>query len=78
VEQSPGVYETREVRVGAEAGGRLQLLSGLLAGERVVARANFVLDAESRLMETMMGMPGMPGMEGMDMGGMEMNGHHHH
>jgi hypothetical protein len=30
-------------------------------GERVVARANFVLDAESRLMESMPGMD-MPGM----------------
>jgi membrane fusion protein, copper/silver efflux system len=64
VEQQPGVYETREVRLGAGAGANVQILSGLLAGERVVARANFILDAESRLMETMMGQPGMPGMEG--------------
>jgi membrane fusion protein, copper/silver efflux system len=74
VEQSPGTYETREVRVGSEAGIDVQILSGLLAGERVVSRANFILDAESRLMETMMGQPGMPGTEGMDMGGMEMEG----
>jgi membrane fusion protein, copper/silver efflux system len=71
VQQAPGVFETREVRVGSEAGARVQVLSGLLAGEEVVARANFIVDAESRLMETMMGMPGMPGMEGMDMGGAE-------
>lgn len=82
VQQSPGVYETREVQVGAAANGRVQILAGLLAGDRVVARANFILDAESRLMETMMGQPGMPGMEGMDMemdmdmdpGGMDMPG----
>jgi membrane fusion protein, copper/silver efflux system len=67
VEQGPGVYETRQVCVGAQAGGSMQILSGLLAGERVVARANFILDAESRLMETMTGMPDMPGMEGMEM-----------
>jgi membrane fusion protein, copper/silver efflux system len=66
VEQGPGVYETREVRVGETTNGHVQVLSGLLAGERVVARANFILDAESRLMETMMGQPGMPGMD-MDM-----------
>jgi len=42
VEDSPGVYRMREVQVGGE---------GLLAGERVVARANFLLDAESRLMD---------------------------
>jgi membrane fusion protein, copper/silver efflux system len=63
VEQGPGVYETRDVRVGETTNGRVQILSGLLAGERVVARANFILDAESRLMETMMGQPGMPGMD---------------
>jgi membrane fusion protein, copper/silver efflux system len=59
VEQGPGLFETRDVHVGTDAGGRLQILSGLLAGERVVSRANFILDAESRLMETMMGMPEM-------------------
>lgn len=75
VERSPGVYETRAVRVGEESGGRVQILSGLSAGERVVARANFILDAESRLMETMSGQPGMPGMEGgPDMEGMDMDG----
>ncbi|HEV2130431.1 MAG TPA: efflux RND transporter periplasmic adaptor subunit, partial [Longimicrobiaceae bacterium] len=63
VEQGPGAYELREVRVGSEVNGNVQIVSGLLAGERVVARANFLLDAESRLMETMMGQPGMPGME---------------
>ena len=76
VELEPGVYETREVRAGAATNGHVQILSGLLAGERVVARANFILDAESRLMETMMGQPGMPGMDDMDMdaGGMDMPG----
>lgn len=63
VETGPGAYEIREVRIGADADGKTQVLSGLLAGERVVARANFILDAESRLMETMMGQPGMPGMD---------------
>jgi membrane fusion protein, copper/silver efflux system len=49
VEEVPGVYRTREVRVGADAGPRTQILSGLIAGERVVTRANFLLDSESRL-----------------------------
>lgn len=67
-----GRYETRSVEVGAEAGDRVQIRSGLDAGERVVARSGFLLDAESRLMEAMMGQPGMPGMD-MDMPGMEMD-----
>jgi membrane fusion protein, copper/silver efflux system len=59
VEELPGVYRAREVQVGSDAGGRTEILSGLLAGERVVARANFLLDAETRLRESMGAMPGM-------------------
>jgi membrane fusion protein, copper/silver efflux system len=54
VEDAPGVYRVREVQVGGDDAGRTQILSGLLAGERVVARANFLLDAESRLMDGLM------------------------
>jgi membrane fusion protein, copper/silver efflux system len=61
VETAPGVFEPRNVRTGAETDGRVQILSGLLAGERVVARANFLLDAESRLMENMGGVGDIPG-----------------
>lgn len=59
VEEAPGIYRMREVTVGADAGGRTQILAGLIAGERVVNRANFLLDSESRLMESMGPMPGM-------------------
>jgi membrane fusion protein, copper/silver efflux system len=59
VEEGPGVYRARQVLVGAEMGGRTQILSGLRAGERVVKRANFLLDSESRLMESLGAMPGM-------------------
>ncbi len=63
-----GALAPREVTVGSRAGDRLQLLAGVVAGERVVASANFLVDAESRL-TTGAGMPGMPGMP--DMPGME-------
>jgi membrane fusion protein, copper/silver efflux system len=59
VEEGPGLYRVREVTAGTESGGRTQILSGLIAGERVVSRANFLLDSESRLMESMGPMPGM-------------------
>lgn len=59
VEESPGVYRMREVTIGEDAGGQTQILSGLIAGERVVSRANFLLDSESRLTESMGDMPGM-------------------
>jgi membrane fusion protein, copper/silver efflux system len=51
VEEHPGHYVMREVTVGVDAGGHTQILSGILVGDRVVARANFILDAESRLMD---------------------------
>lgn len=61
VELGPGTYEVRDVQVGTTVGDRTQILEGVLAGEPVVARAGFILDAESRLMEEMGGhdMPGM-------------------
>ena len=59
IDEGGGVYRARRVEVGADAGGRTQVLSGLAAGERVVKRANFLLDSESRLMESLGTMPGM-------------------
>ena len=57
-----GALEPREVVVGARAGGRLQVLRGVAEGERIVAAANFLVDAESRLTSGagVAGMPGMP------------------
>jgi membrane fusion protein, copper/silver efflux system len=56
-----GALEPREVTLGARAGERIQVLSGVVDGERVVASANFLVDAESRL-RSGAGMAGMPGM----------------
>jgi membrane fusion protein, copper/silver efflux system len=53
VEEAPGLYRAREVRIGSDAGGTTAILSGLRAGERVVSRANFLLDSESRLRESL-------------------------
>jgi Cu(I)/Ag(I) efflux system membrane fusion protein len=57
-----GTLQPRRVTVGARAGDRLVIRSGLEPGERVVASANFLIDAESRL-TTGSGMAGMPGMD---------------
>ena len=56
-----GRLEPREVTLGAPADQRVQVLTGLDQGERIVASANFLVDAESRL-ATGAGMAGMPGM----------------
>ena len=55
-----GALTPREVVLGARAGQRFQVLSGLAGGERIVASANFLVDAESRLATgTGTAMPGM-------------------
>lgn len=58
-----GALAPREVVLGPRAGARFQVLSGLAVGERIVASANFLVDAESRL-ATGAG----TAMPGMDMG----------
>ena len=42
-------FEPREVKVGYRSGGLIQIISGVRAGEKVVVRANFLLDSESRV-----------------------------
>lgn len=43
------MYEPRIVTVGARMGDRIEILSGLAEGERVVSAGVFLLDSESRL-----------------------------
>jgi Cu(I)/Ag(I) efflux system membrane fusion protein len=56
-----GALEPREVVLGGRAGDRFQINTGLAPGERIVASANFLVDAESRLTSgaRMSNMPGM-------------------
>lgn len=49
VDLGEGRIEPREVRVGREADGYYELLSGAREGERVVTTANFLIDSESKL-----------------------------
>ena len=63
VDRGSGVFEPRQVKVGARTGDHAVILGGLHAGERVVTRANFLIDSESNLRESMAGMAGMPGMK---------------
>ncbi|MFN3842523.1 MAG: efflux RND transporter periplasmic adaptor subunit [Rehaibacterium terrae] len=51
-----GRFEPREVRAGRRAEGRIEILDGLRAGERVVTRANFLIDAESNLRAAIAGL----------------------
>ncbi len=58
VQDRDGMLQPRDVVVGARAGDRVQILQGLVEGETVVASANFLVDAESRLGVTGGAMPG--------------------
>jgi Cu(I)/Ag(I) efflux system membrane fusion protein len=49
VRQSDGMLYDREITLGARAGASVHVLDGLAEGEVIVASANFLVDAESRL-----------------------------
>jgi Cu(I)/Ag(I) efflux system membrane fusion protein len=44
-----GKFQPREVQLGDSSGDEVEVAKGLEAGERVVTRANFLVDSESRL-----------------------------
>jgi Cu(I)/Ag(I) efflux system membrane fusion protein len=50
-------FEPRVVRTGLSREGRVQLLSGVAAGDRVVTRGSFMLDSESRLQASLAAAP---------------------
>jgi RND family efflux transporter MFP subunit len=49
VDRGNGAFESRDVKIGSQTGGRVEILSGLSAGERIVTSGNFLLDSESQL-----------------------------
>ncbi|HZO99578.1 MAG TPA: efflux RND transporter periplasmic adaptor subunit [Terriglobia bacterium] len=63
VDRGNGYFEPRTVKLGEYSGSFATIQNGLRAGEKVVTRANFLIDSESNLREAMAGMTGMPGME---------------
>jgi Cu(I)/Ag(I) efflux system membrane fusion protein len=60
VERSAGVFEPREVVTGRRAGGRVEIVKGLLHGERVVVAGTFVVDAERRVRGGATGVQALP------------------
>jgi Cu(I)/Ag(I) efflux system membrane fusion protein len=53
-----GKFQPREVRVGPTGDDTVEVVSGLSAGDRVVTRANFLVDSESRLRASLAAMGG--------------------
>jgi Cu(I)/Ag(I) efflux system membrane fusion protein len=58
VETGAGTFEPREVKVGVRGEGKAQVLAGVREGEKVVVKANFLLDSESRLRAALTKMTG--------------------
>jgi len=49
VEKGEGAFEPREVELGLRAGGAVEVLRGIKAGEKVASSANFLIDSEAQL-----------------------------
>ena len=49
VEGEEGVFEPREVETGWRFGGRVEIVKGLTAGDRLAVSGAFLLDSESRM-----------------------------
>ena len=56
VERGEGLFEPREVETGWRFEDRVQVVKGLVVGERIVASGNFLIGSESRLKEAAAGM----------------------
>ncbi|MBZ5617388.1 MAG: efflux RND transporter periplasmic adaptor subunit [Acidobacteriia bacterium] len=65
IDRGDGYFEPRQVKTGEREGDRIQILSGLNGGERVVTSGNFLIDSESQMKAAASGMGGMAGMPGM-------------
>lgn len=85
VQREPGKFEPRNVVVGVEADGLVQIVEGVQVGEEVVTSGQFLIDSESKLQEATAKMmevlnqsktsssSDMKGMEMDDMEPMQMN-----
>jgi membrane fusion protein, copper/silver efflux system len=58
VDRGKGFFEPRQVKTGEHEGDRIEILSGLNEGERVVTSGNFLIDSESQLKAAAFGMEG--------------------
>ena len=49
IEVGEGRFKPQSVKLGRRGGGQVEILEGLVEGDRIVTRANFLIDAESNL-----------------------------
>jgi Cu(I)/Ag(I) efflux system membrane fusion protein len=61
VDRGNGIFEPRPVETGTSLGERVEILRGLMPGEKIVVSGNFLLDSEARLQEAAAGSTGKSG-----------------
>ncbi len=49
VDKGNGVFEPRKVETGWRAGGQVEIVKGLMVGEKIVVSGTFLIDSESRM-----------------------------
>ncbi|HSL18633.1 MAG TPA: efflux RND transporter periplasmic adaptor subunit [Methylomirabilota bacterium] len=72
-----GRFAPREVTLGREGEGYIQVLEGIEAGERIVTSAQFLIDSESNLREAIRKMAPAGRTDDADTGGDPAAGHQH-
>ena len=78
VQREAGKFEPREVVLGLQTDGQVQVVSGIKAGERVVTSSQFLIDSESKLKEATAKMLDVSKPQQSPAPGMEMEGMHQH
>ncbi|WP_082365465.1 efflux RND transporter periplasmic adaptor subunit [Bosea vaviloviae] len=56
IDKGEGRFEPRKVKIGRRGSGRVELLEGITAEDKVVVSANFLIDAESNLKAALQGL----------------------
>jgi membrane fusion protein, copper/silver efflux system len=63
VETQPGMFQPRDVQVGARIDDKVQIVSGLSEGDKVAATGAYLIDSESQLKGGSGAQESMPGMK---------------
>ncbi|HXY53487.1 MAG TPA: efflux RND transporter periplasmic adaptor subunit [Nitrospirota bacterium] len=59
IDRGHGFFEPREVETGWRFGNRVEIVRGLMPGERIVVSGNFLIDSESRMRSAAEGIRGV-------------------
>ncbi|PKN08986.1 MAG: hypothetical protein CVU72_02685, partial [Deltaproteobacteria bacterium HGW-Deltaproteobacteria-7] len=55
IDRGNGIFEPRQVETGRSLGERVEIVQGLMPGEKIVVSGNFLLDSESRMQQAASG-----------------------